>query len=170
VRLAHLLEQDHCLQERMRVYKQRRDELWIQVLPFEAAGRTEERDYFPVKAQHLAADWEVRRCTAKLEKNAVRRQSQMNKGEHSCQELRQLLRQQEDLEAQARDMDELDHTKDQLMTLFKVGLANVGSVGAGSVFWRELPALWVATLVALLQAGWVGHHDNQRGAARILCL
>jgi hypothetical protein len=43
-----------------------------------------------------------------------------------CRELRQVLRQQEDLEAQARDMYELEQAKDQLMTLFKVGLANVG--------------------------------------------
>jgi len=156
VRLAHLLEQDHCLQERMRVYKQRRDELWIQVLPFEAAGRTEERDYFPVKAQHLAADWEVRRCTARLEKNAVRRQSQMNKCEHSCQELRQLLRQQEDLEAQARDMYELDHAKDQLMTLFKVGLANVGMWVRDQYFGESYQHCgWQRVLPFFKLGGWV---------------
>jgi hypothetical protein len=101
-------------------------ELSLQVIQFEAAGRTEERDYFPVKAQQLAADWEMRQRKAKLEKHAVRRQRVLDKCEGYCRELRQVLRQQEDLEAQAQDMYELDHAKDQLMTLFKVGLANVG--------------------------------------------
>jgi hypothetical protein len=126
VRLAQLLEQDHCLQEQMRVYEQRCEELLVQVILFEEAGRTEERDYFPIKARHVAADWEVRRRQSQLEKHAVRRQSQVNKCEGYCQELRQVLRQQEDLQAQARDMYELDHAKDQLMTLCKVGLANLG--------------------------------------------
>ena len=63
---------------------------------------------------------------AKLEKNAVRRQRLLDKCEGYCRELRQVLRQQEDLQAHARDMYELDHAKDQLMTLFKVGLANLG--------------------------------------------
>ena len=86
----------------------------------------EERDYFPLKARQLAADWEVRQRKTKLEKNAVRRQRILDKCEGYCRELRQVLRQQEDLEVQARDMYELDQGKDQIMTLFKVGLANVG--------------------------------------------
>src|SRR5258708_10304751 len=68
----------------------------------------------------------MRQRKAKLEKNAVRRQRLLDKCEGYCRELRQVLRQQEDLEAHARDMYELDHAKDQLMTLFKVGLANLG--------------------------------------------
>ena len=126
VRLARLLEQDHCLQEQMRVSEQRRNELLVQVMPLEEAGRTEERDYFPVKARSLAADWEVRRRKAALEKHALRRQSQLNKCEGYCRELRQVLRQQEDLQAQAQEMYELDHSKDQIMTRFQLGLANVG--------------------------------------------
>jgi hypothetical protein len=125
-RLADLRDQDHHLEEQAHTYAQRWMELSLQVIQFEAAGRTEERDYFPVKAQQLAADWEVRQRKAKLEKHAVRRQRVLDKCEGHCRELRQVLRQQEDLEAQARDMYELDHAKDQLMTLFKVGLANVG--------------------------------------------
>ncbi len=61
-----------------------------------------------------------------MQKNALRRQRLVDKCERYCRELRQVLRYQEDEEAQARDMYELDHTKDQLMTLFKVGLANLG--------------------------------------------
>jgi hypothetical protein len=126
LRLAQLLAQAQNLEEQSRAYQQRRDELVVQVVQFEEAGRTEERDYFPVKARQLAADWEVRRRQAKLEKNAVHRQSQMDKCEEYCRELRQVLSRQEDLQAQARDMYELDHAKDQIMTLLKLALANLG--------------------------------------------
>ena len=98
----------------------------MQVTHFEEAGRPEEREYFPVKARHIATEWEVRQHKAKLEKHAVRSLGLLNKCEGYCRDLRHVLRQQEDLEAQARQMYELDHAKDQLMTLFKVGLANLG--------------------------------------------
>ena len=98
----------------------------IQVSAFEATGRTEEPAYFPVKARHVAAAWQVRHRQAKLDKNARRRQRQLDMCESYCREQRQMLRQQEDLQAQARDMFELDHAKDQIMTLFKLSLANLG--------------------------------------------
>ena len=125
-RLTFLRDQDQQLQEQAHTYEQQWMELSLQVLTFEATGQTEERDYFPIKARQLATDWEMRQRKAKLEKNAVRRQRLLDKCEGYCRELRQVLRQQEDLEAHARDMYELDHAKDQLMTLFKVGLANLG--------------------------------------------
>lgn len=125
-RLTFLRAQDQHLQEQAQAYEQQWMELSLQVLPFEATNQTEERDYFPLKARQLAADWEVRQRKAKLEKNAVRRLRILNKCEGYCQELRQVLRRQEDLEAQAREMYELDHSKDQIMTLLKVGLANLG--------------------------------------------
>ena len=56
----------------------------------------------------------------------MRRQRVLDKCEEYCREHRHVLRNQEDLQTQARDMYELDHAKDQLMTLFKVGLANLG--------------------------------------------
>jgi hypothetical protein len=125
-RLADLRDQQHQLQEQAHAYEQQRMELSLQVMPFEATGQTEERDYFPVKARQLATDWEVRQCKARLEKNATQSLAIMNKCEGYCRELRQVLRRQEDLEAQAREMYELDHAKDQIMTLLKVGLANLG--------------------------------------------
>src|SRR5260221_2509170 len=125
-RLASLKEQDAQLEEQVRAYEQRRSELSMQVMHFEAARRREEREYFPVKARHVATEWEVRQHKAKLAKHAVRRQALLDTCEGYCRELRHVLRQQEDLEAQARQMYELDHAKDQLMTLFKVGLANLG--------------------------------------------
>ena len=125
-RLAYLRDQDHQLEEEAQIYEQRWKELSGRLVQFEAAGRTDERDYFPVKARHVAAEWEVRQRKARLEKNAVRRQRILDKCEGYCRDLRQVLRRQEDLQVQAREMYELDHAKDQIMTLFKVGLANLG--------------------------------------------
>jgi hypothetical protein len=125
-RLADLRNQTQHLQEQMQRYEQQWMELSLQVTAFEAIGQTEERDYFPLKARQLAVDWEVRQRKAKLEKHAARSQGILNKCEGYCQELRHGLRQQEDLEAQAREMYELDHAKDQIMTLLKVALANLG--------------------------------------------
>jgi hypothetical protein len=124
--LTDLQKQAQHLQEQTHVYEQQWIELSLQVTAFEAIGQTEERDYFPVKARQLAVDWEVRQRQARLEKNAMRRQHLLSKCEGYCQGLRHILRQQEDLEAQAREMYELDHAKDQIMTLLKVVLANLG--------------------------------------------
>jgi len=125
-RLTGLQEQDQHLQEQASAYEQQGMELSLQVMLLEITGQTEERDYFPLKARQLAADWEVRQRQAKLEKNATRRQAILNKCEGYCQRLRHVLRRKEDLETQAREMYELNHTKDQIMTLLKVALANLG--------------------------------------------
>src|SRR6266516_1977585 len=74
-----------------------REALSLQRLPFEAMNQTEERDYFPLKARQLAADWEVRQRKTKLEKHAARSLRILSKCEGYCRELRQVLRQQEDL-------------------------------------------------------------------------
>lgn len=125
-RLVQLKEQDEQLKAEVLAYERRRNDLMIQVSQFEEAGRTEERDYFPVKARQVAVDWEVRQNRTKLEKNERLRSRLRDKCERYCRELRQVLRYQEDLQTQARDMYELEHSKDQLMTLFKLGLANLG--------------------------------------------
>src|SRR5258708_1833653 len=93
-RLAQLKEQDDRLEEQAQAYEQRRDELVVQVMYLEAAGQTEEREYFPVKARHVATDWEVRQCKAKLEKHAVRSLRLLSKCEDYCRELRHVLRRQ----------------------------------------------------------------------------
>jgi hypothetical protein len=81
-----------------------------------------------------------------------------------------VLRQQEDLEAQAREMYELDHARVPDHDNVETGTCQCGHVSKGSVFWRELPALWVAALIPLFQIGWVHHHDKERGAARTVCV
>ena len=126
VRLGQLREQDEQLKAAVLADEQRSSDLDHQVTHFEEAGRTEEREYFPVKARQVAVDWEVRQNRTRLEKNELRRSRFMDKCEGYCRELRHVLRYQEDLQAQARDMYELEHSKDQLMTLFKLGLANLG--------------------------------------------
>jgi hypothetical protein len=155
-RLSDLLEQDHQLQDQLRGYEQQWSELSLQVMPFEATGQIEERDYFPVKARQLAIEWEVRQRQAKLEKHAVRRQAIFNKCESYCRELPQVLRRQEDLEAQAREMYELDHAKDQLMTLFKVGLANLGMWVRDQYFGESYQhCSWQRLLPFFKVGGWV---------------
>jgi hypothetical protein len=51
--------------------------------------------------------------------------------ERACRQERDLLRQLEDLTASERTMYELDHAKDQVMTVLKLVLANV-------VMWARL--------------------------------
>jgi hypothetical protein len=162
VRLAQLLEQDHYLQEQASAYEQRRDELLVQVLQFEEAERTEERGYFPVKARQKASDWEVRRRKVKLEKNAVRRQREVDKCAAYCRGLRQALRQQEDLQTHAREMYELDHAKDQVMTLLKLGLANLGMWGRDHYFGESYQhASWQRLLPFFKLGGWISTTTNE---------
>jgi hypothetical protein len=157
VRLGQLKEQDQQLEAHVSEFEQRRDELLIQVSPFfEEVGRTEERDYFPLKARQVAAEWEVRQDRNRLEKHAQRRLGLMDTCERYCRELRQVLRHQEDLQAQARDRYELDHTKDQLMTLFKVGLATLGRwVRAHSFGESYHHCGWLRWLPFFKLGGWV---------------
>ena len=155
-RLAQLKEQDCQLEEQVQAYEQRWRELSVQVTSFEATGRTEERSYFPVKARQVATDWEVRRHKVKLEKNAGRRTREIAKCEGYCRELRQVLRHQEDLQAQARDMYELDHAKDQLMTLFKLGLANLGMWVRDEYFGESYQHCgWQRLLPFFKLSGWI---------------
>jgi hypothetical protein len=155
-RLMVLRDQDHQLQKQASAYEQQWMELSLQVLQFEATGQTEERDYFPVKARHLATDWEMRQRKAKLEKHAVRRQGILDTCEGYCRELRHVLRRQEDLQAQAREMYELDHTKDQLMTLLKVGLANLGMWVRDQYFGESYQHCgWERLLPFFKLGGWI---------------
>jgi hypothetical protein len=52
--------------------------------------------------------------------------AEFQKCEKYCREQRELLRDLEDLDKQERDMYELDNRKDQIMTICKVSLANLG--------------------------------------------
>ena len=155
-RLAGLIAQDHRCEEQVLLSKQRQIQLSARLSQLEAAGHTQERGYFPLKARQLAADWEVRQRQTKLEKSAVRRQREVSKCEGYCRELRQVLRQREDLVAQAREMYELNHTKDQLMTLFKLGLANVGMWVRDRYFGQSYQhCSWQRLLPFFKLGGWI---------------
>src|SRR5260221_5130528 len=161
-RLTDLRDQDHQLQEQVHAYEQQWSELSLQVMPFEATGQREERDYFPVKARQLATDWEVRQRKAKLAKHAVRRQGLLNKCEGYCRELRHVLRRQEDLEGQAREKDELDHANDQIMTLLKVGLANLGMLVRDQYFGESYQHCRGPRLLPFFKlGGWVTTTANE---------
>jgi len=155
-RLASFKEQDDQLEAQVQAYEQRRSELSMQVTHFEEAGRREQREYFPIKARHAATEWEVRQHKVRLEKHAVRRQAILDKCEGYCRELRHVLRQQEDLQAQAREMYELDHAKDQIMTLFKLGLANVGMWVRDQYFGESYQHCgWQRLLPFFKLGGWI---------------
>ncbi|HKF36014.1 MAG TPA: hypothetical protein VKB35_03870, partial [Ktedonobacteraceae bacterium] len=162
VRLVQLEQQDCHLREQVGVYEQRRSELLVQVTQFEDADRTEERSYFPVKARQVAVEWEIRQCRIKLEKNAVRGLRVIDKCEGYCRELRQALRHQEDLQTQAREMYELNHAKDQLMTLFKLGLANLGMWVRDHYFGESYQHCgWQRLLPFFQLGGWVTMTANE---------
>jgi hypothetical protein len=155
-RLTDLREQDQDLQEQVHAYEQRWSELSWQLMPFEATGQIEERDYFPLKARQAAMEWEVRQRKTRLEKHAVRSLRLLNKCESYCRALRQVLRRQEDLETQAREMYELDHSKDQIMTLLKVGLANLGMWVRDQYFGESYQHCgWQRVLPFFKLGGWV---------------
>jgi hypothetical protein len=156
VRLAVLQEQEGSLEAQASAAAQRAAELAIQVCSFEAADRTEERAYFPAKAQHLAAEWEVHQRQTKREKIALRRQRLIEKCAGYCREQRQVLRQHADLEAQARQMYALDHAKDQIMTLFKLSLANLGMKVRDQYFGANYQHCgWQSLLPFFKLGGWI---------------
>jgi hypothetical protein len=66
VRLVQLKEQKCQLEEQVLAFEQRNSELLVQVTQFEDAGRMQERSYFPVKARHVAVEWEVHQHRIKL--------------------------------------------------------------------------------------------------------
>jgi hypothetical protein len=155
-RLIDLRDQDQHLQEQAQADEQQWMELSLQVMPFEATGQTGERDYFPLKARQLATEWEMRQRQARLEKHAARRQDILDTCEGYCRGLRQVLRRQEDLEAQARERYELDHAKDQMMTLFKVGLANLGMWVRDQYFGESYHHCgWQRLLSFFKLSGWI---------------
>ena len=131
------MEEAHHLQELLQVYEPPRQALRVQLHACESTGSIQEPAYFPVKARAGAADWQLRRCQAKLDKTARRRQRQMDTCEGYSRDLRQILRQQAVLQAQARAMFELDHAKDQIMTLFQLGLATLGMWGRAEYFGKS---------------------------------
>ena len=72
------------------------------------------------------ADAEIEECQQRQWKAYNTCNAEFTKCEKYCREQRELLRDLEDLEKQEREMYELDNRKDQIMTVCKVSLANLG--------------------------------------------
>ncbi len=92
----------------------------------ETLDQSDEPGLLAIKAQQVEAEWEVHHRRVLLAATSVAGKRELNHCARSCRALRHVLRQQEDLRTYERAMRELDTTKDQIMTLLKVGLANLG--------------------------------------------
>ena len=79
-----------------------------------------------VKEEQARADVEIEEYHQRQWKAYHTSNQEFAKCEKYCREQRELLRAIEDLAQQEREMYELDNHKDQIMTVCKVALANVG--------------------------------------------
>jgi len=78
-----------------------------------------------IKEEKAIADAEIEEYQQRQWKAYETSNQEHRKCERYCQEQRQLLRALEDLTANERAMHELDNSKDQVMTVFKVALVNL---------------------------------------------
>ena len=91
---------------------------------------------------------------------------EFRKQERYCKEQREVLRALEDLEAKERTMFELDHRKDQVMTVCKVALANLAMWVRDRYFPASYAHATRASTCSILPACWHGCARYQRGASR----
>jgi hypothetical protein len=78
-----------------------------------------------IKEEKAVADAEIEEYQQRQWKAYETSNQEHRKCERYCQEQRKLLRALDDLAASERTMYELDNSKDQVMTIFKVALANL---------------------------------------------
>jgi hypothetical protein len=79
-----------------------------------------------IKEEKAVADAEIEKYQQRQWKAYHTSNKEFNKREKYCREQRELLRALEDLARQEREMYELDNRKDQIMSICKVALANLG--------------------------------------------
>jgi hypothetical protein len=79
-----------------------------------------------IKEEKASADAEIEEYQQRQWKAFHTSNKEFTKCEKYCREQREILRVLEDLDQQEREMYELDNRKDQIMTICKVVLANVG--------------------------------------------
>src|SRR5215831_3226610 len=79
-----------------------------------------------IKEERAVADAEIEEYRQRQWKAYHTSNNEFDKCEKYCREQRELLRALEDLDQQEREMYELDNRKDQVMTIFKAALANLG--------------------------------------------
>jgi hypothetical protein len=116
--------------ERLRKeYKRRADELYRELglyqSTLELQGVTDYVLRREIKERKAVIDAELEQIRAKEWRAYEQCNTEFRKQERYCKEQRDVLRALEDLDAKERTMYELDHRKDQVMTVCKVALANV---------------------------------------------
>ena len=79
-----------------------------------------------IRERNAEIDAELEELSAQRWRAERERDAEWRKLERYCQEQRTVLRQLEDLTARAQQMYELNNEKDQVMTVCKVALANLG--------------------------------------------
>ncbi len=116
--------------ERLRKeYKSRADELYRELGLYQSTLELQGMaDYVlrrEIKARKAVIDAELEQRRAKEWRAYEQCNSEFRKQERYCKEQRVVLRALDDLDAQERTMYELDHRKDQVMTVCKVAMANL---------------------------------------------
>jgi len=123
-RNASLLYRKRCTHT-----KERADELYrllnTHLIEWEQQGMEDWRMRKMLKEEKATADAEIEEYRQRQWKAYETSNQEHRKCERYCQEQRQLLRALEDLNARERAMYELDNSKDQVMTMFKVALVNL---------------------------------------------
>ena len=155
-RLRQMRASDQVREQQVVSWEQRQQDLLAQVTAMETIGQSGEPRFLPIKAQQLEAEWEVHHRRVLLEATSVAGKRELKHCEQSCRALRHVLRQQEELRACEREMQELNNTKDQIMTLLKVGLANVGMWVRDHYFGESYQSCGWERLMPFFQlSGWV---------------
>jgi hypothetical protein len=155
-RLRQMRASNQMREQQIVHWEQQQQGLLAQVLELETIGQSAEPRLFATKAQQLEAEWEVHHRRVLQTATSVAGKRELNHCERSCRALRLVLRQQENLQACERQMQELDNSKDQIMTLLKVGLANVGMWVRDHFFGENYQACGWERLVPFFQlSGWV---------------
>jgi hypothetical protein len=155
-RLRQMRASDQVREEQVVSWEHRQQELLAQVTALKTLGQSDEPGLLAIKAQQVETEWEVHHRRVLLQATSVAGKRELNHCARSCRALRHVLRQQEDLQACEREMRELDNTKDQIMTLLKVGLANLGMWVRDHYFGGSYQSCGWERLVPFFQlSGWV---------------
>jgi len=161
-RLRQMRKSDQVREEQVVIWEQRQQDLLARVTALETSSQSGEPGLLAIKAQQLEAEWEVHHRRVLLAATNVAGKRELNHCERSCRALRHVLRQQEDLRACEREMQELDNTKDQIMTLLKVGLANLGMWVRDHYFGESYQACGWERLMPFFQlSGWVAATQDE---------
>ncbi len=100
-------------------------ELWAYQRTLEEQGVADHVLRQKVKERKAVADAELEQLRIKEWRAYEQCNTEFRKQERYCKEQREVLRALEDMKAQKKTMYELDHRKDQVMTVCKVALANL---------------------------------------------